>query len=298
MQTALSEISAEDDLISRIGERVRLGRRARRLSRRALAAAALVSERSLASLEAGQGNISIGLLSRVAEALELDLETLIAAEPLEAGARRFASRYQAASPAARQRAEAALAAGFEKAARVCLIGLRGAGKSTLGAMSAAKLNMPFIELGDEIERLAGLPVAEVIALYGQDGYRELEHRALVETTAAHDRAILAVAGGIVEAPETYRLLLERFHTVWLKAAPEDHMARVRGQGDERPMAGHPRAMDELRQILERRTAHYGQAEIVVETSGRTPEVAAAALAKVVEVATGALVENATAVTSI
>lgn len=270
-----------DGLIGRIGARVRRARTDARLSRRALSEASGVSERYLALLEGGKGNISIGLLARVADALDFDIAQLVATDEVgdDPETARFARLFQTADPGRRARAMAALAtAPIDRAARVCLIGLRGAGKSTLGRLASQILNAPFLELGDEIEALAGLPVGEVIALYGQEGYRELERQALERAAESHDRLVLAVAGGIVEAPETFDLLRARFHTIWLKAAPNDHMQRVRRQGDERPMIGHPRAMDELRAILERRTALYAEADVSVETSGKTQNAAAADVA--------------------
>lgn len=260
-------------LMARVGMRVREARQALSLSRRALSEASGVSQRYLALLEGGQGNISIALLEKVAAALGSSVETLVAVSaPPETGAEAadFAERFAAATPAQREAALAALDSDDGRAERICLIGLRGAGKSTLGRLIGEELGAPFVELGDEIQKLAGLPVAEVIALYGNEGYRELELRALRQA-AAGDRLVLAVAGGIVDAPETYDYLLRRFHTVWLKAAPDEHMQRVRAQGDERPMAGHPRAMEELMAILDRRAARYARADLEIDTEGKSVE---------------------------
>ncbi len=149
--------------------------------------------------------------------------------------------------------------------RVALIGLRGAGKSTLGPLAARKLGLPFHELNDLIAEAAGMSVTEVFALYGQEGYRRLEREALERLTDGPPM-ILAVAGGLVSEPDTYERLLERFHTIWLKARPEQHMERVRAQGDERPMAGNPTAMADLRSILTRREAVYARADAIVDTS--------------------------------
>jgi XRE family aerobic/anaerobic benzoate catabolism transcriptional regulator len=155
--------------------------------------------------------------------------------------------------------------------RICLIGLRGAGKSTLGRLLGETLSVPFIELNRDIEEQSGMPVNEVMALYGQEGYRRLERQALERIVQMTDCVVLAVAGGIVSEPETYNFLLRNFHTVWLKATPEEHMQRVRTQGDERPMAGNPKAMEELNAILTAREALYARADLTVDTSGRTLE---------------------------
>jgi len=164
-----------------------------------------------------------------------------------------------------------------RAQRICLIGLRGAGKSTLGRLAGEALGLPFVELNREIEEQSGMPVDEVMALYGQEGYRRLEAQALERIVQTSDALVLAVAGGIVAEPRTYAFLLRHFHTIWLRATPEEHMMRVRAQGDERPMAGNPKAMDELRSILTSREALYARAEAQVNTSGLALDAAKARL---------------------
>ena len=159
----------------------------------------------------------------------------------------------------------------DRAHRICLIGLRGAGKSTLGRRAGEAFGLPFVELNEDIEVQGGMPVAEIMALYGAEGYRQLEAEAVRRVAARNDRLILAVAGGIVSEPETYATLLARYHTIWLKAAPEEHMARVRAQGDIRPMEGQPRAMDQLRALLEARAPDYARADAQLDTSGKTEE---------------------------
>ena len=146
-----------------------------------------------------------------------------------------------------------------RAKRVALIGLRGAGKSTLGARLAAAYDAKFVELNHEIEDLSGMRIADLIALYGHEGYRRMENEALTRLASAEERLVLAVAGGVVSQAGAFNNLLDRFHTIWLKAAPEEHMARVRAQGDERPMAGNPTAMEQLRSILTSREDQYRQA---------------------------------------
>jgi len=238
-------------LINQVATRVLTVRKSKRLSRRELSELSGVSPRYLVRLEAGEGNISIGLLQRIAVALERPIEWFVSSEPQQLRER--------------------------KAERICLIGLRGAGKSTLGSGVARELDLPFIELNQEIECSAGMPVAEVIAMYGDEGYRRLEADTLKEIVAKQERFVLAVAGGVVEQAKTYADVLERFHTVWLQADPADHMERVHAQGDLRPMAGNPQAMDQLRDILKTRESRYSQAEHHINTSGKTVDASIAEL---------------------
>ena len=161
--------------------------------------------------------------------------------------------------------------------RLALIGLRGAGKTTLGSLLAKDLHAPFIELDQEIEREAGLPLSEIFTLYGQAGYRRLERRCLERVLSEHDRAVIAVGGGVVSEEDTFNLLLTQCHTVWLKARPEEHMARVVAQGDLRPMADDRSAMAELRNILVSREPLYARASAVVDTAGLNVSDAAARL---------------------
>ena len=164
-----------------------------------------------------------------------------------------------------------------RAKRVALIGLRGAGKSTLGARLAAAYDAKFVELNHEIEDLSGMRIADLIALYGHEGYRRMENEALTRLASAEERLVLAVAGGVVSQAGAFNNLLDRFHTIWLKAAPEEHMARVRAQGDERPMAGNPTAMEQLRSILTSREDQYRQAAATLNTSALTVSAAFDAL---------------------
>lgn len=226
-----------------IGGRVRAARKVNRLSRKALSLRSGVSERHLAQLEAGTGNISIRLLDRIARALGTRLADLVA-EPRHPD-------------------------DVNKARRVALIGLRGAGKTTLGQGAARALDVAFFELNERIAADAGLSSAEIFALYGEDGYRRLEVQALADLADMAGPMIITTGGGIVSKPATYDMLLARFHTVWLKATPEEHMARVSAQGDNRPMAGHPRAMDSLRDILDSRIAQYERADVILDTAHRS-----------------------------
>jgi XRE family aerobic/anaerobic benzoate catabolism transcriptional regulator len=161
--------------------------------------------------------------------------------------------------------------------RIALIGLRGAGKSTLGAMLARALQVPLIELNGEITRETGLPVAEVMALYGLPAYRRIEQRVLERVVAAHAHGVIVAGGGIVHEAATFAFLLEHCYTVWLKARPDEHMARVLAQGDRRPMAGNAEAMEDLKRILATRDALYRRADAVVDTSGETPQASFAKL---------------------
>ncbi|WIY26945.1 helix-turn-helix transcriptional regulator [Parasedimentitalea psychrophila] len=272
-------------LITRVGERVRRARERKGISRRILSEQSGVSPRYLAQLESGAGNISIGLLQRVAIALDHRIEWLTGEEdPWSSEALRVGDLYRRSNAETQRLVQELLSPEPEanlRAGRICLVGLRGAGKSTLGALAGQALDLPFVELNSEIESQSGMPVDEVMALYGQEGYRKLEAQAISRITATHDSLILAAAGGVVAEPETYNSLLTGFHTIWIKASAEDHMARVRAQGDERPMAGNPEAMEQLRSILTSREALYGKALAQLDTSGQEVEVTLADLVNLI-----------------
>ena len=261
-------------MLARLAHRVREARKARGLPRRALSEISGVSPRYLAQIEAGEGNISVLLLQRVAAALDLRVEALLAEDaPWDRDVQRIAMLYRMAPAAVQAAVREQLSPqnpALLRAGRICLIGLRGAGKTTLGRMAGARLGLPFVELNKDIEDDTGMPLTEVMALYGADGYRRLEAQALERITARHDRMILAVAGGLVADEATFARLLERFHTIWLRTSPAEHMQRVRAQGDLRPMQGHPAAMDHLKALLEERTPLYRKAEAQIDTSNRTP----------------------------
>ncbi|MFZ7089950.1 helix-turn-helix transcriptional regulator [Primorskyibacter sp. 2E233] len=261
------------DLMARVGERVRKARERKGIPRRVLSEMSGVSPRYLAQLESGEGNISIGLLKRVAVALDYRIEWLVGQDdPFGSEVMQVAEMFRTADRGTQQAVLRALStepSRCQRAGRICLVGLRGAGKSTLGKLAGEALNLPFVELNREIELTGGMPVDEIMALYGQEGYRKLEADALDRIVATYDRLILAVAGGIVAEPTTYNSLLGRFHTIWLKASPSEHMDRVRAQGDTRPMAGNPEAMAQLRSILQSREALYERAHAQLDTSGAT-----------------------------
>lgn len=277
------EVSA---LISRVGERVRKARERKGIPRRVLSEQSGVSPRYLAQLEAGAGNISIGLLQRVATALDHRIEWLVGEEdPWTSDALKVARLYRVANSGVQKAVLDILspeATRSQRAHRICLVGLRGAGKSTLGSLAGNALSVPFLELNREIEEHSGMPVDEVMALYGQEGYRKLESQAVRRVIEAHDTVILAVAGGIVAEPETYAALLSGFHTIWIKTTPDEHMARVREQGDERPMANtNGEAMEQLKSILTSREALYEKALAQIDTSGRSIEEALQDLVRVI-----------------
>jgi XRE family aerobic/anaerobic benzoate catabolism transcriptional regulator len=275
-RASVGPADADADFLATVGRRVRERRVQRGLTRRALAQVADVSERYLGQLETGEGNISILLLRRIATALDVALPELLASTDTEAELGRI-GLLLSRMPAHR-RAEAVVRLAQElddrneqRRHRVALIGLRGAGKSTLGRALAQSLGVPFIELNAEVERETGMPASEVFDLYGQAGYRRIERRCLERLIDLHDRVVLSLGGGAVSDDETFDLLLRRCRTVWLKASPEEHMARVLAQGDLRPMAGHADAMDDLKRILAARDPLYRKADAIVDTSGRSVE---------------------------
>ena len=272
-----------DPLLQRVGRIVRATRAARGMPRRVLSEASGVSPRYLAQLESGQGNISLALMQRVAHALGLRVADLVS-DPQGEEERRLTALYRRADRATREAVMHRLEVAAEvpdRAQRICLIGLRGAGKSTLGRRAGEALDVPFVELNKDIEAQGGMPVSEIMALYGGEGYRQLEAEAVRRVAARNDRLILAVAGGIVSEPDTYTTLLTRYHTIWVKAAPEEHMARVRAQGDMRPMEGQPQAMEQLRTLLETRTAEYARADAQLDTSGKTEDQSLKAMLKLI-----------------
>jgi XRE family aerobic/anaerobic benzoate catabolism transcriptional regulator len=227
----------ESDFLIQLGERVRAWRAEHATTRKALAAASGVSERFLAQLESGQGNISVLRLRDLARAMRVPLESLVS--------------------------------DTQKKELIALLGLRGAGKSTLGARLADARKAPFVELDKEVEKEAGAALGEVFAMYGQDAFRRFERRALERVLAQHQRAVIAVGGSLVTDAATYDLLLNRCRCVWLKASPEEHMSRVIAQGDMRPFKGRSAALDEIRKLLEDRDGLYARANATLDTSGKT-----------------------------
>jgi XRE family aerobic/anaerobic benzoate catabolism transcriptional regulator len=267
-----------DAYLRQLGERIREARARRGMTRRILGRDSGVSERYLAQLEAGKGNISIALLRRVAHAMDVPLASLVGEEPERPVEFTLITQTLARlSPKELAEARQILARSFggaidsERRRRIALIGLRGAGKSTLGALAAKRLGAPFIELDREIERQVGAPLAEIFDLYGQATYRRAERHALETVIALHPRAVIATGGSLVSEPATFDLLLSACFTIWLKARPEDHLSRVFAQGDMRPMAASDEAMADLRRILAGRDALYAKADVTIDTSGKTAE---------------------------
>ncbi len=270
---------ARHPFLSALGERVRTIRARRGLTRRAVAQNAGVSERHLANLESGTGNASILILLQVAHALQCSIfellgdittsspEWLLIREMLE---KRTESELR--------RARVQLGDLFgntgsadARATHIALVGLRGAGKSTLGQRLAQDLGFAFVELSREIEKFAGCSVSEIHNLYGTNAYRRYERRALEETLQIYPEVVIATPGGLVSDPATFNEVLTHCFTVWLQAKPEDHMARVAAQGDLRPMAASKEAMDDLKRILEGRAAFYAKADLALDTSGQDLE---------------------------
>ena len=246
MNAPLSSRAHEAAYLSQLGARVRAWRAGHGMTRRQLAAASGMSERYLAQLESGAGNISILLLRKVARAMGVPVESLVRE-------------------------------GAAEARPIALLGLRGAGKSTLGEKLAESLHVPFVELDREVEKEAGAALGEVFSLYGQDAFRRFERRALERVLASHEKTVIATGGSLVTDPGTYELLRERCRCVWLKASPEEHMSRVIAQGDMRPFKGRSAALDEIRKLLADRNRLYGRAELVLDTSGKTPKASLAEL---------------------
>jgi XRE family aerobic/anaerobic benzoate catabolism transcriptional regulator len=267
-------VTSDGDYLRRVGERVREARARRGMTRKLLARDSGVSERYIAQLESGQGNISILLLRQIAQAMNLSAEELVRdgpEQPVELTL--LIETLRRLKPAELGEARRALGGMFggvvaqERGRRIALIGLRGAGKSTLGAKLARDREMPFVELDREIERVAGASLSEIFDLYGQAAYRRYERRALESVLEHHDRVVIAAGGSIVSDPATYDLLLTACYTIWLTAAPEEHMNRVVAQSDLRPMAGNDEAMADLRTILAGRAALYAKADAKVDTAG-------------------------------
>jgi len=269
---------AADGYLHRLGERVRVLRNQRGMTRKALAQHARVSERYLAQLEAGLGNCSIVLLRRIARAIGLPLTQLVhdGAEPALdlVLLTQFLERL---SPPALTEARDLLLKHFSKPSeelrkrRIALIGLRGGGKSTLGRLLAERLNVPFIELDREIEKRSGASLSEIFEMFGQETFRRAEREALSEVLRQHQNFVIATSGSIVAELATLELLLSSCLTVWVRADPQEHMKRVMAQGDMRPIANSARAMEDLVSILKSREPLYAKAEIALTTTGKTPE---------------------------
>jgi XRE family transcriptional regulator, aerobic/anaerobic benzoate catabolism transcriptional regulator len=277
------QVMADSDVnkatLSELGARVRAWRARRGMTRKALATDSGLSERFLADVESGKGNVSINSLESAARALNISLIELLQDAPRPALAR-VQSLLGRLDDLQLDQAHTLLGATFGlsehqgRERRVALIGLRGAGKSTLGAQLAAQRGVPFVELDREIEREAGTSMNEILLLHGQAGYRRYERRALFRIAEDHAGGLVMTTGGsIVSERETFDLLQSRFYCVWLKASPEEHMTRVVAQGDMRPFdatrGATSEAMEDLRRILTSREALYARADAVVDTAARS-----------------------------
>jgi XRE family transcriptional regulator, aerobic/anaerobic benzoate catabolism transcriptional regulator len=270
---------ADDDAFAAaVGTLVRLARAKRGMTRRQLAHGSGASERYLAQIESGQGNPSVIMLKSIAEALDLPIIELLPRANGRSAAMTHILDVLGRVPPSELPAIAELIerrtgadAAQERARRIALVGLRGAGKSTLGQRLAGALGCPFIELDRMIEQDYGARIPDLIEMAGLATFRRYERTCLERVIAAHDDVVIAAAGGIVSNAENYALLLRRTHTVWVKARPDEHMRRVMEQGDFRPMAQNREAMADLVAILDARRADYARAQAELETSGDTVE---------------------------
>jgi XRE family aerobic/anaerobic benzoate catabolism transcriptional regulator len=268
-----------------VGDRVRLTRAGRGMTRKALARASGVSERYLADLEQGTGNASLLVLRQLAEALAVSIESLVHDDaPGEPVRSQLRAMLEPLGTADLQRAHALLSEAFPPTRQprrdhLALIGLRGAGKSTVGAAVAAELGRPFVSLAREIERRAGRPIGRLIADGGQAEFRRLERDTLAAILGETPNLVLDAGGGLVTEPAAYRLLRTACFVVWLKAEPAVHMHRVVAQGDTRPMADGPEPMSDLEAILESRSRLYALADATVDTTALSIAEAVAAVTR-------------------
>lgn len=274
----------EEQLTARVGTAVRAARRHARMPRHALADAAGISERYIGQLETGRANISLNVLQKIAAALDMEIGDLLDQDPVRYpplnGLLANLNQHQL------QEAYSLLARHFdaERQAKrgVALVGLRGAGKTSLGRALAGRLGLDFIQLTQLVTERAGITVQELVELAGFDAFRRLEREALLWLIEQSTPVVLETSGGLVGAPETYQLVLQNFHTVWIKAQPEEHMQRVVDQNDMRPMAGRPEAMTDLKALLAERGQAYGQASAELDTSGLDEHSTAEQLAQLVK----------------
>ena len=306
MSSIILQEDSRHPFLRGLGERVRAMRAQRGMTRKALALAADVSERHLANLEYGVGNPSVLVLLHVTQALNGTLaealgdpttrspEWLMIRSLLEhADEEMLRCARLEIDRALREFGQARFARpGKPRPPRIALVGLRGAGKSTLGPLLAQDLGFPFVELSREIEQVAACSIHEIQALYGQSAYRRYERRALDETIRRYSAAVIAIPGGLVADPESFNLVLQNCTSIWLQAAPEDHMARVAAQGDLRPMAGNREAMADLKGILAGRAAFYSKADLCLDTSAASLDETFLALREMTRKALGIMQQSA------
>jgi XRE family aerobic/anaerobic benzoate catabolism transcriptional regulator len=286
---AQAGVAASEQFSADVGALVRRGRARRGITRRQLASDSGISERYLAQIESGQGNPSIIVLKAVALAMDMPITELLPVSGkrhvalnriTELLGRLRTTELPSVAQMIEQRIEASAAS--ERGRRIALVGLRGAGKTTLGQMLAKKLGWPFVELNRVVEQEYGASVSMLIEMSGVTAFRRYEQASLEKVIAENDKVVIATAGGIVSNPETYALLLRRAHTVWVQAQPQEHMSRVMAQGDFRPMAENRAAMADLLAILDARKADYAQAETQLDTSDEKVEQSLPKLLKLVQ----------------
>jgi XRE family aerobic/anaerobic benzoate catabolism transcriptional regulator len=284
---SMDQDQKRSELLGLIGDRVRSLRLRRGMSRKVLAAESGVSERHLAQLEPGKGNMSIALLERIAGALQTDITDLVQGGQGESAELVLINDVLRQLPSHEQKSvldwlHAQYLPESVPRQRIALIGLRGAGKTTLGRRLARHHKLPFVALASEIEKLAGMSTSEIFELSGQAGYRRLEGKALTEVIASHAACVIEAGGSIVAEPGLFNLLLSSCTVVWIRAQPEEHMQRVIDQGDLRPMAGNDDALTDLNRILRERDSFYAKAHYTLDTSGRTISDCAGELARLTD----------------
>jgi XRE family aerobic/anaerobic benzoate catabolism transcriptional regulator len=271
-----------------VGRLVRRGRARRGITRRQLATDSGISERYLAQIEGGYGNPSLTVLKAVADALESPITELLPLDERHERLSRIVDLVNRLAPSEWPALEELIehrivqSAKADRGHRIALVGLRGAGKSTLGKILAERLGYPFVELNRVVEQEYGASISMLIEMSGVSTFRRYERASLEKVVGSHDKVVIATAGGIVSSPETYALLLRHAHTVWVKAQPQEHMSRVMAQGDLRPMSENREAMADLVAILEARSQDYAQAEAELDTSGLTVEQSADRLFRLVQ----------------
>ncbi|HBZ19381.1 MAG TPA: transcriptional regulator [Betaproteobacteria bacterium] len=272
--------STNTEFLELVGSRIKKIRKEKKITRKLLSEQSGVSERYLALLESGKGNVSIALLRQVAQSLDVEPEILVSnSAPINGESRLLLGLLAGLTSNDRLRFKDQLLRELRnspanRSYRIALIGLRGAGKTTVGERLSIILNIPFVEIDREIEKLVDAPLSEIFITYGQEGYRNLEKTCLENVLSNGDNCIISTGGSIVQEQSAYDLLLSTCYNVWLKASPKEHMDRVVAQGDLRPIAGNSKAMEQLKEILIKRQSSYEKADVTVATDGKDPHIIA------------------------